>query len=146
MNELYQRLINGESVKISTGNLNKFIINDAHVDKDGNIIVLLGQDFWYTRGVLPLNKVKIGPAAWTIFIKGLDKFKESIIRRNTLCQFNMAYHGACEGKKEKLEYRFCPSHMLVKCSCGRQAIGECSYAGIHFVCGRPLCESCKCTH
>lgn len=59
------------------------------------------------------------------------------------CSFVKAWIGEC-GCKEVLENGQCAEHQK-KCGCGKLAIHECAHAG-QFVCGRPLCETCRCKH
>ena len=62
---------------------------------------------------------------------------------NSICGFNKAWVGNCKSK-DLLDNGQCREHQT-KCSCGKLATKECSHAG-QFVCGRPLCDSCRCNH
>lgn len=58
------------------------------------------------------------------------------------CIFDIAWAGLC--KSAVVEgHKFCSNHLKEKCRCGKQAVKQCSHAG-QFVCGTPLCETCKC--
>lgn len=59
------------------------------------------------------------------------------------CKFDKAWQGAC--KQPADSSLICEHHKGVKCYCGKQATNECNFAG-QFVCGRPLCENCVCSH
>lgn len=61
------------------------------------------------------------------------------------CIFSMAWIGICD-KPGYFNKNFCEKHSKVKCSCGAQAIYECSATIGPMVCGRPHCNKCKCNH
>lgn len=62
---------------------------------------------------------------------------------NSTCGFNKAWIGACESR-DLLENGQCCEHQT-KCHCGKLATNECSHT-FQLVCGRPLCDTCKCNH
>lgn len=57
-----------------------------------------------------------------------------------MCKFIRAYIGKCNLEPNN---NFCKEHAKVICKCGKQAIHECSQIN-QFVCGKPLCDDCKC--
>jgi len=57
-----------------------------------------------------------------------------------MCEFIVAWVGKCN--KESQE-KFCKQHKDIECKCGKQATHECSQTS-QFVCGKPLCNECKC--
>jgi hypothetical protein len=60
-----------------------------------------------------------------------------------ICQFSQAWVGRCESTNI-LDNGQCEKHQD-KCSCGELATNSCAHAG-QFVCGRPLCDNCRCNH
>jgi len=61
------------------------------------------------------------------------------------CQFVIAWVGTCK-KPTKEGKDYCEKHEKEKCSCGGQAVTECSATIGPMVCGRPLCGNCNCNH
>ena len=53
------------------------------------------------------------------------------------CKYELAWIGEC--KEEANESGFCSTHEKEKCSCGKQAVGQCEEA-TSMVCGRPKCK------
>ena len=62
-----------------------------------------------------------------------------------LCGFDMAWVGNC--KKPVVEGETaCRDHINIKCGCGKQATRDCEHTIGAFICGRNLCDSCRCNH
>lgn len=59
------------------------------------------------------------------------------------CGYARAWSSQCDCT-ELLDNGQCKNHQGL-CSCGELATQECAHAG-QFVCGRPLCDKCKCNH
>lgn len=57
------------------------------------------------------------------------------------CKFKLAWRDDCG--KEADEDGFCLEHKNAKCSCGKQALGECDYA-TSLVCGYYTCDGHNC--
>lgn len=58
------------------------------------------------------------------------------------CKFDRAWIGPCGDPADSSG--FCEKHKNMECcSCGKQAVRECDQTGIQFVCGYPLCATCK---
>ena len=59
------------------------------------------------------------------------------------CGFDIAWVGNCKST-DLFENGQCEKHQNL-CSCGKLATRECDHTG-QFVCGRPLCDTCRCNH
>lgn len=61
----------------------------------------------------------------------------------TKCDFSIAWVGGCKNEAEPGSTN-CKEHQKLCSKCRKKLIRrECSHAG-QFVCGRPLCDNCKC--
>lgn len=78
-----------------------------------------------------------------IISQEISQQKSSLVSPDITCQYDQPWCGSC-GSKNVLDNGQCENHQE-KCSCGKLATHGCSYAG-QFVCGRPLCDDCKCSH
>ncbi len=59
------------------------------------------------------------------------------------CVYKLARGGRC--KVKAVERRgLCAKHIVARCGCDRQAVGECRELVGSRVCGRPYCTRCKC--
>lgn len=56
------------------------------------------------------------------------------------CRYVKAWIGQCGASVADCD--LCSTHLGVTCSCGEQAVTECSHTG-QLVCGRPLCDACE---
>lgn len=61
------------------------------------------------------------------------------------CQFDQAWVGKCKKPVVKGE-DYCRDHINVKCGCGKQATHNCEQTMGPMICGRNLCDSCRCNH
>lgn len=59
------------------------------------------------------------------------------------CQYVLPWQGQCKCT-DILDNGNCKEHQD-RCSCGKLATHGCAHAG-QFVCGRPLCDDCRCDH
>lgn len=61
------------------------------------------------------------------------------------CIFSKAWGRVCNAI---ISYgdKYCYEHSLEKCKCGKQATHECSGYSGSWVCGYPLCETCRHNH
>ena len=60
------------------------------------------------------------------------------------CAFSEAWRGYCKNKPNESGY--CDDHEGETCrECGKQATHDCAHTS-QFVCGRPLCDDCRCNH
>jgi len=78
-----------------------------------------------------------------IISQEISQQKSLLVSPDITCQYDQPWCGSC-GSKNVLDNGQCENHQE-KCSCGKLATHGCSYAG-QFVCGRPLCDDCKCSH
>lgn len=85
----------------------------------------------------------IRPKQFKIISQEISQQKLSLIKPVPTCQYDMPWRGSC-GSKIILDNGQCEDHQD-KCSCGKLATHGCAHAG-QFVCGRPLCDDCKCSH
>lgn len=75
-------------------------------------------------------------------VEFLRKWKVEELQAPT-CDYCEPWRGPC-GSGKILDNGQCEKHQK-KCGCGNLATHGCSFAG-QFVCGRPLCDDCKCNH
>lgn len=75
-----------------------------------------------------------------------DELKE--FEKTIECCYTPAYQSKCKsvGVTNIDDKWYCEKHRIEYCSCGKKATHECSYCFSMGVCGRPLCENCKCKH
>lgn len=69
--------------------------------------------------------------------------KQSHKQPKPTCNFCPPWSQPC-GSTKILDNGQCENHQG-KCSCGKVATHACSFAG-QFICGRPLCDDCRCNH
>lgn len=63
---------------------------------------------------------------------------------NTKCTFDKCWVGRCNQPADASGY--CDEHKVLTCGCGRQATHDCEATMGAFVCGRLLCNHCRCNH
>ncbi|WP_407330596.1 hypothetical protein [Enterovibrio sp. 27052020O] len=80
---------------------------------------------------------------YTILSAEISTAKQSVLPPQVTCQFSQAWQGQCKCT-DILDNGQCKAHQE-RCSCGSLATNSCAHAG-QFVCGRPLCDDCKCKH
>ena len=86
---------------------------------------------------------RIGKKQMNIVIDATSQKVRSAEAPKLTCGFDRAWQGSCKCT-DILDNGQCESHQD-KCSCGKLATRSCEHTG-QFVCGRPLCDECRCKH
>lgn len=110
----------------------------------------------YQQGFNAAFKMVLGKVGYSVEFAGIIRKKQLKIITEELaqqkqchnmpeptCCYAEPWQGEC-GSKAILDNGQCDRHQS-KCSCGKVATHGCSHAG-QFVCGRPLCDDCRCNH
>lgn len=115
-----------------------------------------GYEEGYQEGLREGIKIALAKYAYAIDFAGAVRKKQNVILVSEIkqlskqvkiplptCGFSMAYVGSCKSTEISNNGQ-CEKHQD-KCSCGELATNSCAHAG-QFVCGRPLCDNCRCNH